>query len=77
MEVFNHNLESLFQQLGLPSDKSSIDTFIDTHALEDGDDLTQASFWSVSQKQFLTEAKLQDADWVEQIDMLDTLLRKS
>ncbi|KXF81051.1 DUF2789 family protein [Enterovibrio coralii] len=77
MEVFNHNLESLFQQLGLPSDKTSIDDFIGRHALEPGENLTAASFWSTSQKQFLEEAKLQDADWVEQIDILDTLLRKA
>ncbi|WP_325891860.1 DUF2789 domain-containing protein [Grimontia sp. NTOU-MAR1] len=77
MEVFNHNLENLFQQLGLPSDSEAITTFIANHHLEAGESLTSAGFWSASQKQFLEEAKLQDADWVEQIDTLDTLLRKS
>ncbi|EOD81089.1 hypothetical protein D515_04583 [Grimontia indica] len=76
MEVFNHNLENLFQQLGLPSDREAINSFIADHHLESGENLTSAAFWSASQKQFLEEAKLQDADWVEQIDTLDTLLRK-
>ncbi|PKF51484.1 DUF2789 family protein [Enterovibrio nigricans] len=76
MEVFNHNLESLFQQLGLPSEKASIEAFVIQHSLKEGESLTSATFWTTSQKQFLEEAKLQDADWVEQIDLLDTLLRK-
>ena len=77
MEVFTHNLESLFQQLGLPSDGEAISSFIADHPLTEGQALTSAEFWSVSQRQFLEEAQLQDADWTEQIDTLDTLLRKS
>ncbi|MGF1708276.1 DUF2789 family protein [Enterovibrio baiacu] len=77
MEVFTHNLESLFQQLGLPSDGEAISSFIADHPLTEGQALASAEFWSVSQRQFLEEAQLQDADWTEQIDTLDTLLRKS
>lgn len=76
MEMFNHNLENLFRQLGLASGSNSIDAFIASHSLQAGENLTTAAFWTASQKQFLEEAKCQDADWVEQIDTLDTLLRK-
>ncbi len=75
MEVFNHDLESLFQQLGLPSDSDSICDFIRKHKLNEEENICTASFWSASQIQFLEEAKLQDADWVEHIDTLDSLLR--
>lgn len=77
MEVFNHNLEKLFEQLGLPADNQAISTFIANHTLAREEKLLDASFWTASQKQFLQEALLQDADWVEQIDLLDTLLRKN
>ncbi|WP_407331202.1 DUF2789 family protein [Enterovibrio sp. 27052020O] len=77
MEVFDHNLAHLFQQLGLPSDAAAIRTFIDQHSLSNGEHLANAAFWTTSQRQFLEEAKSQDADWVEQIDTLDTLLRKA
>lgn len=76
MEIFNHNLEMLFQQLGLPSDKKAILTFIKKHTLNDTENLASARFWTNSQRQFLEEGKLQDADWIEQIDSLDNLLRK-
>ncbi len=77
MEVFKHNLESLFQQLGLPSEGDAISSFIADHPLKEGQALISAEFWTISQRQFLEEAQLQDADWTEQIDTLDTLLRKS
>ncbi len=77
MEVFTHNLESLFQQLGLPSDGDAISSFIADHPLTEDQSLISAVFWTVSQRQFLEEAQLQDADWTEQIDTLDTLLRKT
>ncbi|WP_028024356.1 DUF2789 family protein [Enterovibrio calviensis] len=77
MEVFTHDLEHLFQQLGLPSDAADIRSFIEEHSLSDEENLLTATFWTTSQRQFLEEAKSQDADWVEQIDILDTLLRKA
>lgn len=77
MEIFNHDLANLFLQLGLPSDNNSIITFIHQHPLQDHENLCNADFWTPSQRQFLEESKLQDADWVEQIDTLDNLLRKS
>ncbi|MDD1795232.1 DUF2789 domain-containing protein [Enterovibrio makurazakiensis] len=76
MEVFEHDLEHLFQQLGLSSDAADIRKFIEEHGLSDDDNLLTATFWTTSQRQFLDEAKSQDADWAEQIDILDTLLRK-
>ncbi|MBV7300061.1 DUF2789 domain-containing protein [Enterovibrio paralichthyis] len=76
MEVFNHDLENLFKQLGLAADSQAINTFIANHHLSDDESLAQAAFWSPSQRQFLEEAMHQDADWAEHIDILDTLLRK-
>lgn len=76
MEVFNHNLKSLFEQLGLASDNDAIINFINQHPLNHNDILIQAHFWTPSQRQFLEEAISQDADWTEQIDTLDILLRK-
>ncbi|OEE68304.1 hypothetical protein A1OO_21520 [Enterovibrio norvegicus FF-33] len=77
MEVFDHNLAHLFLQLGLPEDDAAIRDFINKHSLSDSESLPAAAFWTTSQRQFLEEAKSQDADWVEQIDTLDTLLRKA
>ena len=74
MECFNHSLETLFQQLGLPSDRQSINTFINQHKLPESEYLLNAPFWTASQKQFLSEAYEQDADWAEQIDILAALL---
>ncbi len=76
MEIFIHNLESLFQQLSLPSSYDDIARFVTTHHLQNNQDIISAEFWNLSQKQFLQEAKQQDADWVEQIDLLDSLIRK-
>ncbi|MFD2179273.1 DUF2789 family protein [Veronia pacifica] len=76
MEVFKHNLENLFSQLGLASDSESIEHFLSEHSLSASTPLQEAAFWSLSQKQFLSEALLQDADWSEQIDLLDARLRQ-
>ncbi len=75
MECFAHSLKTLFQQLGLASDREAIADFIENHTLSDTQDISTASFWTPSQQQFLREAYEEDADWVEQIDTLDTLLR--
>ena len=76
METFNHNLESLFSQLGLNNSKEFIETFLAEHHLAQHEQLSEANFWQPAQKRFLKESQEQDADWCEVIDQLDALLRK-
>ncbi|WP_331693399.1 DUF2789 domain-containing protein [Pseudomonas sp. ZY71] len=77
MEQPTHNLPSLFKQLGLDNDPTSIDQFITTHSpLKPELHLADAFFWSKSQAEFLRDEILDDADWAEVVDQLDVLLRK-
>jgi hypothetical protein len=77
MESPTHNLPSLFKQLGLPDEPTSIDQFITTHSpLKPELHLADAFFWSKSQAEFLRDEILDDADWAEVVDQLDVLLRK-
>lgn len=76
MDTAFHPLGDLFEQLGLPSDCKSIIRFISTHAPLDSElILADASFWTASQKEFMREEILKDADWAESIDLLNTQLR--
>lgn len=75
METCQHNLATLFAQLGLANSQNEIDTFIHNHKIAPGLTLVQAPFWNSAQASFLRESLEQDADWSEVIDMLDTLLR--
>ena len=75
MESSIHTLNNLFAQLGLPSDEASINTFIKTHShLGTSVLLSEASFWTPTQAAFLREEILNDADWAEVIDQLNTSL---
>lgn len=76
METFNHDLPSLFSQLGLNNSKEFIENFLTEHRLEQNEKLIEARFLQPSQQRFLKESQEQDADWCEVIDQLDTLLRK-
>ena len=76
MEQPIHNLAELFRQLGLADDGVAIDAFIAHHRPLPADTaLVNASFWSVSQRAFLKEAIIADADWCEWVDELSTRLR--
>ena len=76
MDTSEHTFATLFQQLGLPSDSSSIDEFIATHApLEPATRLADASFWSSGQAAFINEALKDDSDWAEIVDQLNACLR--
>ena len=77
MEIFQHNLQTLFCQLGLADDPIAIEKFIQSHHLKPGELLQSAIFFNPSQRQFLQESTALDSDWAEQIDLLDTLLRKA
>jgi hypothetical protein len=75
MQLPNHTIGDLFEQLGLPSDPKSIETFVALHRpLPDGMVLADAPFWTPSQAQFLREEIKRDADWAEVVDTLSSLL---
>jgi len=76
MEHGFHPLTELFDQLGLPSDATSIDAFVAKHCpLDYAITLADAPFWNTAQAQFIRETLEADADWVEAVDHLDALLR--
>ncbi|WXL25326.1 DUF2789 family protein [Ectopseudomonas mendocina] len=69
-------LESLFQQLGLPSDQASIDQFLSSHSpLPNDCRLADAPFWDESQAAFLKEKILEDGVWAQAVDKLNLRLR--
>jgi hypothetical protein len=76
MEMHVHQMESLFAQLGLAGDRSSIDTFIAQPQLPDKVEVADANFWTPAQSSFLKEEILEDADWAEVVDELNSLLRR-
>jgi len=76
MESQTHDLTDLFAQLGLANSEQEMDNFIQLHSpLDSKTPLHQAIFWSHSQSQFLKDAVEDDADWVDAVNHLDTLLR--
>lgn len=77
MESPVHSLSSLFKQLGLPDDPVSIDKFVAVHSpLKRDQKLEDAFFWTESQKKFLRNEILEDADWAEVVDELNLLLHR-
>lgn len=76
MDTSKHTFSTLFEQLGMPSDKQSIEDFIAKHSPLSSDiALQDAPFWSESQSHFLEEGLEEDSDWAEIIDELDALMR--
>lgn len=76
MEANVHTLNNLFAQLGLPADSGAIDRFITTHRPLDNEvALYRAPFWNASQRDFLKEEIIEDADWAGVIDELNSRLR--
>ena len=77
MDTSNHcSMATLFDQLGLPSQVSQIDAFIESHSIPARQKIDQATFWNGSQSSFLAEGLAQDSDWTELIEQLDAQLRK-
>jgi hypothetical protein len=75
MDAGQHTMDSLFAQLGLPNDKAAIDHFISSHRpLDPGVALYRAPFWTDSQRTFLKEEIIEDADWAGVIDELNVRL---
>lgn len=77
MDTSQHTMQTLFDQLGLPSEPQQIDAFIASHRAETGlDTLEGARFWSPSQAHFLQEARQMDSDWCEVVDELNIRLHQ-
>ncbi|MBP9712722.1 MAG: DUF2789 domain-containing protein [Sterolibacterium sp.] len=73
---YPYSLECLFAQLGLPSEPAGIEGFIARHRpLADDIAIYRAPFWNASQKTFLIEELIRDADWALVIDELNYRLR--
>ncbi len=74
----HHSLAELFAQLGLPDSPADIRQFIGQHRpLPLTLNLSEAPFWSASQKAFLREHwQADDGDWALKIDELNALLRE-
>ena len=76
METPIHSIVSLFDQLGLNSTEEGISNFIEKNGPLSGIiELHKASFWNPSQSTFLKEVLDEDADWVEIVNQLDSMLR--
>jgi len=76
MQAQLHSMSNLFTQLGLPAAEADIERFIASHRpLENGIALYRAPFWNASQRAFLKEEIIEDADWVTVIDELNGRLR--
>ena len=76
MELSAHNLNLLFEQLGLEGSDEAIEQFISCHRPIPGNiPLYEASFWNPAQAAMLREAITEDADWAEVVDHLDAMLR--
>ena len=76
MEIFDHSIKKLFDQLGLNSTDQEISEFVRSHQLEHNTPLENASFWKPHQADFIATSKADDADWSEAVDDLDSLLHK-
>ncbi|TNB81949.1 DUF2789 domain-containing protein [Pseudomonas sp. Fig-3] len=74
MEQPSHELSTLFDQLGLPSDDKAIDDFIMAHPLEPEIKLVEAGFWSEQQKDLLREWLLADGEEAVLVDQLNVRL---
>ena len=74
MDMSEHNLKTLFAQLGLQNSDNDIRQFLQQHKLAASVAIEDAPFWNPSQASFLRESLKQDAEWCEVIDELSQLL---
>jgi hypothetical protein len=76
MEATRHGLNDLFKQLGLAESEMAIARFIAEHgSLPSATPLAEAPFWSPTQAAFLRQEILEDADWAEVVEALNSILR--
>ena len=72
IETTRHSMESLFAQLGLPSETNEVQQFIVMNGRLSTDILLEdAPFWTSAQSTFLKEEILMDADWAAVIEQLN------
>lgn len=74
MEQPSHELKTLFDQLGLPSEGKDIDDFIIAHPLAPEIKLVEAGFWSDPQKELLQQWLLADGEEAVLVDQLNVRL---
>ena len=74
MDTSTHTMETLFQQLGLSTNSTSVEAFISNNHLPQNIPLEQAACWSAGQAQFIHDALEQDSDWSELVNQLDAQL---
>lgn len=75
MDTSTHSMSTLFEQLGLPSDNQSIESFIAHHQMRDATQALQdLECWTPSQARFIAESLAEDSDWAEVVDELNTRL---
>lgn len=73
-----HQLGDLFAQLGLASSASGMAQFLAAHSpLPLSVSLSEAPFWTAAQAAFLREALLEDSEWAEPADQLNSALRST
>ncbi|MEW6996493.1 DUF2789 family protein [Colwelliaceae bacterium BS250] len=76
MDLSRHDIAGLFAQLGLNNDSEGIKEFIAAHkGLKQEIKLQDATMWTKSQANFLSDALALDSDWSEVVDVLDSMLR--
>ena len=69
-------INMLFEQMGMDGDDAAVEQFIQENQLPQSVQLSDAPFWSDSQRKFLKEEYHADAGWIEIIDELNTRLHK-
>ncbi|WP_053185343.1 DUF2789 family protein [Pseudomonas thivervalensis] len=74
MEQPSHDLKTLFDQLGLPSEGEAIDDFIMANPLPPKIKLVEAGFWSDLQKELLQDWLLADGEEAVLVDQLNVRL---
>jgi len=78
MDSPTHDLQGLFDQLGLDSSEAGIDGFIAANSpLPDDKKLIDADFWSPQQAAFLKEQLREDADWARVVDELNLRMHQN
>ncbi|VVQ06945.1 DUF2789 family protein [Pseudomonas fluorescens] len=76
MELPAYDLKTLFDQLGLPSEGTAIDDFIEAHPLPADVKLIDAEFWSPPQAQLLKEWLRADGEEAVMVDELNVRLHR-
>lgn len=70
-------LSDLFVQLGLPSEEEDIENFIEQNkGMMQATHIEDAAIWNDAQATFIRSSLLEDAEWAELIDQLNSRLHE-